>query len=406
MNHGSFESLSKRMGSASSRRALLRVFAGGMAAAAAGALLPRRVLSQTPRETPTATPDRTATETATPRATETPRPTLTPTARPAETATPTSTVRPAETATPTSTVRPAETATPTSTARPAPPEGEVRSLMVGEAEPVTAPVCCETAQCDSGLVCIGGICGDHLGRCCAAGADSCGSEPCCPATYSCCTGDPVFPGGPPTAGCWPAGSSCCNGACCEAGQVCCGGQCCPSGQACVGGVCCPSGQVFGPDDAYGITSYYCCPSESVGVALAPFNNQPQTYCCADSAYPCPYGEGGCTNLENGACPPSGQTLPPPSNCGCPGDQPVCLATSLNPSGRTCLTQREFDACIGCVSEWLTCKAGCQAAGLGPGCSSVCTPVYNDCLSAAGNDIDPMVASSYCLVLPGINGNEP
>src|SRR6266581_481852 len=108
------------MGAATSRRGLLRAFVGGVAAAAAGTLLPRTVSSQQAKRCTTVAQCAagqlclngvcvsTAVATASPKATETATP------HAGETATAAATARPTETATP----RAAETATPTATARP------------------------------------------------------------------------------------------------------------------------------------------------------------------------------------------------------------------------------------------------------------------------------------------------
>jgi hypothetical protein len=55
MQPDAFDRLTRRMGAATTRRGLLRVFAGGTAGALAGTFLPRVVLSQTPRPDPNAT---------------------------------------------------------------------------------------------------------------------------------------------------------------------------------------------------------------------------------------------------------------------------------------------------------------------------------------------------------------
>jgi hypothetical protein len=98
MRNEDFDQLTQRLVSARSRRGLLKCFAGGLAAVAAAAILPRAVHSQTPRRFPDPEP----TESPSVHATGTPTagPTETATSKPATTPAPVATSTPAAAATP------------------------------------------------------------------------------------------------------------------------------------------------------------------------------------------------------------------------------------------------------------------------------------------------------------------
>jgi hypothetical protein len=366
LKHEEFERLSRRMAAAPSRRGLLRIFAGGLAATATAALLPRGVSSQTPREDPTSTPrpDETPRSTSTPGPTETPRPTETPAA--------------------------------TATATPPP------------AAPTVAPSRAGAAGCPESTT----TCGDSCcpaGTTCQAGQDSGQSPSCCIedfalGTFCCPAGqmpvDRELDGGivvfhknccPPARACdglcCPDGQVCLGGACCDVHQIC-DSMCCPDGQSCNNGGCCPPGQVHCPGggccpsgmgcvatfDSSGqavdqYTDWTCCANAQIappyyGSAGYPF------FCCADD-YPCPQSDGTCLgqHLEYlffgpEVCPSGTIVIPAfgdPTTCslGCNAVQAACYAAAV---GICFVAPEACDAVDQCNYAAKACNAICLGQG--------------------------------------------
>jgi hypothetical protein len=443
MKSAAFDQLSRRMGAATTRRGLLRIFAGGVAVAAASALLPRGFTPQAAGATPTATPKRpaTASPTSTPKLTETPQSTETPAPRSTQTAMPqlaqTPTPRPSETATP----RATETATPPPTETSNPVETPRATAGVTAEGASAALSCCtigpfDQVCCNSGETCYPAIEDKNiLGACCPQGTTFCGApffaSACC-ATGQTCSQGLCCPEGQENAGgqCCPSAQAC-GGICCPAGQACgnggetccpafqnncgentlvtaCGNTCCTASTldtgcigvpACCNGACCPSygGDDSGPAGFTDCCSGACCPASAPWCAGGKCCNTPFATVCAGQCCP-----GVCCGNQccqgycvNGQC----SSTPPNSGCNCPADHPVCLSLPLSAFGPTCLTNAEFDACVSCVSVWGGCRALCQGADLGPGCSEACDQTYTNCLQLISGDIDPSVAESTCLQLP-------
>jgi hypothetical protein len=345
------------MAAATTRRGLLQIFATGVATAAAGVLLPRGVLAQTPRPSPAATPR--------------------PGGSSGGTTQPTATGRHGATA----------TATPEAGAIQLPPRCPSRSnsecapgeicLDVGGGPFCFPPylclapkiinnaVCCSSGMigcgqgdgsfcCPAGMICTyeprhgcsgGELCG---GGVCAAG-ERCASTPqlgCCTSERACVT--KILDGNDELVTCCPEGTRCIdnqNITCCPTAKIC-GSACCSDGTTCVDGQCCPAGQICHTTccaSGSGCSNDGCCPSEKI---------------CYD-------------NCCNGHCVPPGSLL--------------------SPSGRSCFTDSEFAACVACSTSYGACRSLPVPAG-----GDACDALYQDCLAAITGDFDYVDTQTFCL----------
>jgi len=178
------------------------------------------------------------------------------------------------------------------------------------------PVCCPAAQVCGGVCCAPGcgvecvngvccpfnqVCNGPNGPVCCAPGQTCNANTgtcfACPAGSAVCNGQ-----------CCPANFGCVNGVCaCQGPNITCGNQCCAPNQQCVNGVCqapppvCPAGQSPCGNPAA------CCPNGQCVNGVCQPQCPPGTVLCGNT----------CTNLANNA-----------ANCGACGN--VC------PAGTTCV----------------------------------------------------------------------
>jgi hypothetical protein len=330
------------------------------------------------------------------------------------------------------------------------------SASAADADPPAPIACRNQGDCHGLNPCIAGFCCDRGQACndnsvCCPAGQSCTDTICCPNgqmgvvgtnSVECCATDKVCGPGPlglltcckageacqngqchSQAGCenCAPGTICCNGTCgsvcgtdcCNAGDFCCGGVecvakafpqfCCndrfcnPQTEQCVSGNCCPTAQACGSNccAAGEACANGCCASRQCGTGCCTASETCVNAACVATSSLCLAGCPSGTTCKNGSCVPV--TPPQPPGCTCPSDHPVCLGTSFNPSGRTCLTHSEFDACVACVSGWLACHAACTFGP--PLCTDICDPTYSDCLKAVSGDIDPDIAGSFCINFP-------
>ena len=380
MQPDAFERLTRRMGAATTRRGLLRVFAGGVAAAAAGALLPREA---TPPQAvaATATPSATVRSAASASPTPTVKPTETPT--PTEKPTETATAKPAEPATPTPTQRataapsetPAATPTPAATARPeAVPtacesdsdcsNGEVcvplgpGGGVCGQKPAPTPGSCREDSDCPNGGVCLGAVV-SNSGSCCPSG-QAC-YETCCPAGQGCATTIG-------SEGCCPS-AQLCNGQCCAAGDTCTNGECTPPNPC--GAAGCGAGEQCLQANS-NLSSYVCCLPKQV--------NSYENVCCDGVVFPVPCGANCCTTGSiccDGSCCAAGT---------------VCIGGTCYPSGTTTCGSGL------CLSGATCCNGACCAPSSaccgGKCCSGTCCG--NDCCESGTTCAISSTSAIDCL----------
>jgi hypothetical protein len=348
MNGETFDRLSRRLAAATTRRGILKVFVGGMAAAAAGAMLPRGVWSQAPRTEPaprpTETPERTATSVAT------------------------------------ATARPEATATPRPAAAGA---GAGVATAVGQGTP-----CDSYDSCGEGMACIGygvnqGTCCPRAQACCppdrlncfnsglcCATDQGCASGACCPSAQVC------GPAG--TEVCCQPGETCTNGVCCPSGRVCLN-VCCPEGQSCLGGDC---GVAAGCSTGESPCANGCCPA---GTSCE------HGYCCNQNGQSCcPVGEVVCLYVccpAGSGCVNGDTCCPAAQACGsvcCPGSQ-VCVGGACCDTSKTC-----GSAC--CPADQQCGNGICCPTGQ-VGCNGTCCPLGQGC--AAANYGDPSNPGYIC-----------